>query len=353
MIAGCVTARTGADAPPDAAATAPRLVVPPADAVGVPTNLRRVIVAAPSDPGPLALAPAGVRTAALSGPLTCGAPACAGLELETLLLPNAHYEVVAGTARLPFQTGSGPDLAAPTVRIVEIVAEGRCALLRAAADEPVTVELRDARGRALATRDVAALDVEISAVAGQGPELILAVTDLAGHFTGTSIPYTPTRDPAPLVITEVLSHPKGPQPAQEWVELHNVGSSPLATDGFVLTAASGSDPLPAAFVPGGGFALVVPAGFSPDDGVDARPAPGAALLRLGSTTLGKGLPDGAGVPVELRDGAAQLVSRYGGYIDTSPHGAAGTSAARVADEACDARSAWRPSRPPTPGAPNQ
>ena len=107
---------------------------------------------------------------------------------------------------------------------------------------------------------------------------------------------------------------------------------------------------PAALIPGWGYALIVGAGFALE-GPDAAPAPGSALIRLDGAKIGSsGLGNSAGISVELRDSSGSVRSRYGGYLDFSPRRSAGTSAERIDESACDARSSWRISPSPSPGA---
>src|SRR5262249_10320662 len=146
--------------------------------------------------------------------------------------------------------------------------------------------------------------------------------------------------------------PLGAQPAQEWVELFNRGTQTASTAGLSIAAGGGSDPLPQALIPPGGFAVIAGAGFATDHRADVPPAARALLLRLATPTIGDGLSNAAGSAVELRDAAGHVISRYGGWIDASPRSAAGKSAARTDANACDARASWQKSSHPTPGGPN-
>src|SRR5215831_10123115 len=93
-MAGCLQAGTRArpsDAGTvggDAGEGAVALVVPGAGAHEVPTNLARVVVASPDDPGPLLVrAPDGTAAAshAAEGALSCEAAHCAALTLDAPL----------------------------------------------------------------------------------------------------------------------------------------------------------------------------------------------------------------------------------------------------------------------------
>jgi hypothetical protein len=343
---GCPDARSPSAGAPDAGGAHARLVVPPQGTIA-PANLRRVVVAADADPGVLALAGAH-RAQAVP---VCEAAFCAELDLDAPLAPGT-YAITAGTEMLRLDVGPTEDRVPPRLIVDSQLGEGACVHLQLYADEATTVELRDPRGAVIARRDVAALAHELAALAPQGPSLLIVAADLAGNTGGARIDWMPPANPPPIVITEVMAHPLGTQPAQEWVELHNRGALAVSTSGLSIAAGGGSDPLPTALIPAHGFAVVAGAGFATDDGVDAPPAPGSLLLRLASPTVGDGLSNAAGAAVELRDPNGRVISRYGGWIDTTPHSAAGKSAARTDPAACDARTSWQRSAHPTPGAPN-
>ena len=346
MALGCPDVRSPPAGAADAGGPNARLVVPPAG-TPAPTNLRRVVIAADADPGAFAMPGAHV-----GAPPACEAAWCGELDLDGPLLPNTVVPIQAGGEILPLAVGDGVDRMAPHVIVDSVVAEGACAHIQLYTDEPTTISLRNARGAVIFARDVAALSHEIAASAPQGPDLIVMAADLAGNSAGAHLDWQPPANLPPVAITEVMAHPLGAQPAQEWVELENRGTAAVSTAGLAMAAGGGSDPLPSALIPPGGFAIVAGAGFAADDGVDVPPAPGALLLRLNSPTIGDGLSNSAGSAVELRDVSGRVISRYGGWIDATPRASAGKSAARTDAAACDARAAWRTDAHPTPGAPN-
>jgi hypothetical protein len=149
----------------------------------------------------------------------------------------------------------------------------------------------------------------------------------------------------PLVLTEVLTDPLGPRTSQQWIELLNVGDAPVELGGLLLKTASGQDVLPSGTLSSGGYAVVVPSGFS-DDGLDVMPAPGALLVRLANARLGgRGIRVG-GEPVWLEDGAGAPITRWGGFpVESAP----GQSLWRQ-PFTCDLPASFRPGTP-TPGGP--
>ena len=154
----------------------------------------------------------------------------------------------------------------------------------------------------------------------------------------------------PLVITEVLPNPAGSESTQEYVEILNRGAAAVALGGLFLEDDAGRDPLPAAELPPGARALLVPAGFDPAGGLDVAPRPDAVLLRLPGRLGRDGLRQ-AGEVVRLVTAEGNLVSSYGGWIDSTRGAWQGKSVQRVPDEgACDHPRSWSMAPlAPTPG----
>jgi len=152
--------------------------------------------------------------------------------------------------------------------------------------------------------------------------------------------------PLPLVLTEVLTEPRGPRLAQQWAEFLNICDGPLEVGGLELCTASGCDNLPHGTLASGAWAVVVGADFS-DDGVDVQPAAGTLVLRLANQRLGgRGIRIG-GEPLWLQTADGTLITRWGGWpVSLS----AGQSLSRQPYN-CDLPASFRPG-PPTPGAPS-
>ena len=79
--------------------------------------------------------------------------------------------------------------------------------------------------------------------------LNVATVDPAGvilkqAFVATTLPAEPH-----VVINEVLAHPLGPKPAEEWVELVNDGTVSADLTGYVLMVADTATPSPLAASP--------------------------------------------------------------------------------------------------------
>jgi hypothetical protein len=113
------------------------------------------------------------------------------------------------------------------------------------------------------------------------------------------------------------------------------GDQPVDVGGLLLRSATGESELPSATVPPGGFALIVPADFVADDGVDAPAAASAVLVRLDENHLGGRGLRASGEVVELLEPDGRPVSRFS-TVGLAP--ARGQSASRVGD--CDVDSSY-------------
>jgi hypothetical protein len=191
-------------------------------------------------------------------------------------------------------------------------------------------------------------------VAGLPPEVDATATVRAVDRAGNLAESAPLawRTPAALpqvVITEVLANSAGPEPAQELVELRNLGDVDVSLEGLSLADAKGSDALPPAMLGPGAYALVVTSAYQPQDGTDEPPRAGTQLLRVDGRLGADGLSNGGEVTRLLR--GDEVVSSYGGWIDVSSVAWAGKSVHRLVQSACDRPSAWNHTpRAATPGA---
>jgi hypothetical protein len=185
-------------------------------------------------------------------------------------------------------------------------------------------------------------------VPGASARLELTVVDRAGRATRLET-VVETSAPVPhLVLNEVMANPLGPEPEQEWIEIANDGSEPVALGGFVLEDAVAAAPLPDASLAPGELALIVTDAYDAERGFDVGPAPGTPLLRVAA--LASGLSN-AGEPLQLRAPDGRIVSRF--PADPAPE--AGRSVARrqpwTLDD--DAAGFARHADPgASPGAPN-
>jgi hypothetical protein len=221
-----------------------------------------------------------------------------------------------------FTTGTGPPIDAAPLPIPcavdEVETDAGCALaddrsieLRLQWNTPVrfflsgagrTVAAVAARGDGLLRLAPLPADAEVVAT--------LRVIDLAGVEREEPLFVATTPPLAPLYITEVRADPRGPEPAQEYVELLNAGPLPRSLLGIALSdrADAAGDVIDAPFlIPAGGRVLLVPSGFDPLHPEDDPVPPGALLVRIGSSLASGGLANG-GEPLFLRDDAGRRLS---------------------------------------------
>ncbi len=176
--------------------------------------------------------------------------------------------------------------------------------------------------------------------------LDVAAIDSAGAVRRTLLTAT-TLPPMPhVVLNEVLAHPFGPEPAQEWVEIVNDGPAPAELGGYVLLVGNGTTPLPSATLPPGAFALIVTETYMAAGGPDVAPPPGTLLLTV--PHIGKAGLSNEGEALSLIDGDGNTVSAF----PASPKPKQGSSVARKTPSAPDALLASFALAVPSPGRTN-
>jgi hypothetical protein len=172
--------------------------------------------------------------------------------------------------------------------------------------------------------------------------------DRSGSVTYREIGVAPAPPRSHLVINEVMANPLGDEPAQEWVEIYNDGSSPSSLGGVTLEDVGGRTVLPDVSLAAGAFALVVSEGFVENDGVDPVPVEGTAIVRV--PALGKSGLSNDGEPLVLRGPNGEVVSTFPAIKTKS-----GVSVARVTPDAVDddpTSFEMSANGSGTPGAPN-
>ncbi|MDB4982330.1 MAG: hypothetical protein JWM82_3082 [Myxococcales bacterium] len=376
IVAGCMPdtdltkVAPGAAAAP--AASAGTLVDPLAGATDVPLNLAALRV---KFPGPVAFGtPAfdvcGTPSTAVSDAAPCEGGLCYGVTVGARLPALTSCRVALGGgasdeqgASLPaglvgvFDTAADADATPPSISGVTLALEGPCVAVTFSTDEPATgtavlragdVESDVAAGAGAMTFDLAAPLAMLPP--DSDATLTVRAIDRAGNVaeSATVAWRTPAALP-PLAITEVLANAAGTEPAQEFVELRNLGGEVVATDGLSIADGRGSDALPPATIGPGEYALVVTSAYVSQDGQDVPPRAGTQLLRVDGRIGVDGLSNGGEVTRLLRGDA--VVSSYGGWVDVSSVAWAGHSVHRLVQSACDRKDAWNHAPlPATPGA---
>ncbi|MES1164525.1 MAG: lamin tail domain-containing protein [Verrucomicrobiota bacterium] len=374
MMTACApdTELVGEGGPPDgsrAAGAAGAVLVDPAPGTtGVPLNLAAVLVRFPTTvavpAGALTLTSA-VQTALVGvpDPVDCveqGAGACFRLPVDGPLAPTATYVVslaggvVDGDGRPvaagpvgQFATAAEADLTAPGISGLTVGPSGPCVLASFQTDEPAAamLVLRGAGGERQIAAGAGTTSFSVAASvaafgAGAEVQVIARVADLAGNVAETaSVSLTVPDGLVPVAITEVLSNAAGPEPAQEFIELRNLGPDVVDVGGLAVEDAKGADVLPSFAIEPGAFALVVPSGFDAASAVDTPPKAGTALIRVDARLGADGLTNG-GEAVRLRTATGTVISGYGGGVDVSATKWAGKSVHRVPEDACDQPASW-------------
>jgi hypothetical protein len=356
------------------------LVDPAAGATEVPVNLAAVVV---QFPGPVTLPIEALRVCAGGSspvvvasidplPQPCDGGACFRAVLGGQLPPDASCRVELGSGgadasgqALPagligvFDTASAADETPPLLTGITVAVMGPCIEVQFSTDEPASgaIVLRVGDQETVVPAGEGQMDYDVALPASLLPAATAATvsvraTDRAGNVA-ESEPLSLITPPAipPIAITEVLANPAGPEPAQEYVELRNIGEADIDVAGAALAIqdSRGSDMLPAGTLVSGGYALVVTSAYDPSSGSDPAPRPGTLLLRVDTRIGADGLSN-AGEVVRLVQGDT-VVSSYGGWVDVSSSTWAGKSVHRLVQTACDRPDAWnRTPLPPTPGA---
>ena len=240
---------------------------------------------------------------------------------------------------------------------LSIAAAGPCLTVGFSTDEPATATIVIQAGGVEATSPAGVgqtrfdLALPLAALPAQSAATIaVTATDRAGNVATSSPLAFETPPPVPpIAITEVLANAAGPEPAQEYVELRNLGPEAVSLAGLRLEDSKGGDDLPAETLAPDGYALVVASGYDPAQGQDPAPRAGTLLVRVDTRIGSDGLANG-GELVRLMSGDT-VVSSYGGWVSVSASSWAGKGVHRLVQTACDRPDAWnRTPLAATPGA---
>lgn len=357
-----------------------QLVDPPAGSTDLPVNLQRLVVRFSQAVEPIAeddLWLAGEDGARVAlRPLPDGGPCgaeddapCQWLAIDGSLRPVSVWSLQARTTLrdrrgapllherpVELATGRVVDTLPPTLSEVGLVQSDGCVVVRARSNEPADARL-SASWSPVVRLSAGILVHELALPWGDAPadaRLRLDLRDAAGHAAapwGRSIAPAPA---APLVISELLADPLGPDPDQEWVELYNRSAGVVELEGWTIEDGSGRDTsvtLPALRLPPQRYALVVGPRFRVGAGADPLPDPAAPLVRLRTALGGRGLAN-RGDAIRLRSPDGVIASTACGRVGAAAEvPGPGRSAQRRAPFACDIAASWRRSGEdgPTPG----
>ena len=130
-------------------------------------------------------------------------------------------------------------------------------------------------------------------------------TDLAGREAAFGVDFVTSAALPHVVVNEVLANPIGPEPAEEWIELTNDGTTDVDLARYTLDHSTGTEELPSFVLAPGKFALLVSRAYESQDGKDVPPAPGTPILRLARLGLSN-----AGEALVLRAADGTVLSRF-------------------------------------------
>jgi len=134
------------------------------------------------------------------------------------------------------------------------------------------------------------------------------VFDLSGRSIESSVDISGILPTARVIINEAMADPSGPEPAEEWVELHNAGEGAAEMTGWTLRDQGSQVEIPPTRLEPGAFVLLVRGNYVGGVAADVLPAPGTALIRL--SQLGKGGLLNSGESLSLVDALGQVVSTF-------------------------------------------
>jgi hypothetical protein len=376
----------GASAGGATGVAAGRLVEPPPGSTSIPGNLSSLTLefgeaVAQAGPGPaFELRPAsGSSTAAQLVGITPCTGTCYALRPDGTLAPSTLYtlDILPGQLQFldgkpvpaaslgAFTTADAPDLFAPRIQAFTVRWAEGCLTVHLVSDEPTRAVVSLSAGdsqptlcpelRSALHSDGLAVTLDFAERLPKLPtstrvQVVASVEDRAGNPT-VSAPLGLDLPPALpyLVITELLANPAGSETTQEFVEIYNADSQPVALGGLLLADKAGSDVLPEVILPAGSYGLLVPEKFNAAEGKDTPPRDGTLLVPVAGRLAGDGLGN-AGEVVQLLTTEGYVVSQYGGWVDVSASAWSGKSVKRSAFDACDGADAWgKTPSPATPG----
>jgi len=239
--------------------------------------------------------------------------------VDTALVDGSGAPIGPWEARFrttPDDRVTPPSPATPACALDELPTPLGCALvdddsvaLRVELGVPARVEwiVGEARALTVASRGAATLRVgDLPPERAFETRLRATGTDGAPHEW--TVELSTTAPLARVAIVEVRADPRGPEPAQEYVEVLNYGDVPISLDGFALSDRADSEgDLLAGALAAGERALIVSSRFDPEDPADPPVPPGVRLIRV-DAALGSGGLTNAGEPLFLRDAEGRRLS---------------------------------------------
>lgn len=199
------------------------------------------------------------------------------------------------------------------------VAEGPVsATLRFATDEPAVIgvgEIPDGvRAEVLSGMWSSEHHVIFAGLPAEAVQVGFTLADVNGNEDSRAVELQTRPGPA-MALTEVYADPWGPEPAQEFVEIVNIGEEIVDLSGWMIDDNgdyNGDLIGPGTTIAPGQVALLVSRNFDPACPDDPLPAPGTQIIYMGASIGTNGLKNSEVETVELWDAQGVLISSYGG-----------------------------------------
>ena len=275
------------------------------------------------------------------GMLTCG---CLDLDLLDDMHPSdggALDETGAPSTTSSSKDGDGPPLpeADPSDEVAPRIMAAACgeperaennvclidgpvsAAARFSTDEPAEVSLSDEMvglSEAWSTEHLVIFKLDTEETSTR-----LEVSDINGNTATVQLVLRRNDDRSPVVITEIHADPFGAEPAQEYIEIKNVGSAPVDLSGWMIddNGDRNGDLISTGTELGADeIALIVSESYDPLSETDPQPDPGARMIRLEGSLVSNGLKNSLAESVELYDADGRLASRFDGSIGLGSEG---------------------------------
>jgi hypothetical protein len=139
-------------------------------------------------------------------------------------------------------------------------------------------------------------------------------------------------DSRPVIISEILFNPRGAEPAQEFIEIQNIGSKPLSLDGWMIDDngdKNGDIIETTELIFEGGYGVIIGEKYNLNSPVDSGIFESAVILRVKGSLGSSGLRND-GETVELYDPFGRAVSCYLNFFSGSAlHSQQGVSIERI------------------------
>ncbi len=186
---------------------------------------------------------------------------------------------------------------------------------------------------------------------GSSCSLDLKAADASGNAGSASVPITTAAARPPVVLTEVLVDPKGPEPAQEFVELYNLGDAGVDLEGWMIDDSGdrNGDLLPAATLGPGQVGLIVSDAYDSASTEDPHPDSSAVMIQVSGSIATSGLKNDTGETVELYDAAGALVSRFPNLLGKHVEGRSAERVSPFAPDEDPSNWRWNPNGSSSPG----